>query len=173
MPVSRRFGRQRPLLTTAQCDRALVLGVETFQECAELYTTGRWLLGTPLLEAAACLVLERHPSLAAVRYRAERGTRGLARLVAGERREPWRACISAPQRRMPGRWRANTCKRNGRTMSLVLLHERLGICLACAPLIALMLAVTAGQPEDVLLISQWWDAWTMVRWPGPSSQAGH
>ena len=73
------------LLTTAQCDRALVLGVETFQECAELYTTGRWLLGTPLLEAAACLVLERHPSLAAVRYRAEWGTRGLARLVAGER----------------------------------------------------------------------------------------
>ena len=62
MPVSKRSGRQR-LLTTAQCDRALVLGVETFQECAELYTTGRWLLGTPLLEAAACLVLERHPSL--------------------------------------------------------------------------------------------------------------
>jgi hypothetical protein len=37
----------------------------------------------------------------------------------------------------------------------------------------LMLAVTAGQPEDVLLISQWWDAWAMVRWPESSSQAGH
>jgi len=35
-----------------------------------------------------------------------------------------------------------------------------------------MLAVTAGQP-DVLLISQWWDAWAMVRWPKSSSQAGH
>jgi hypothetical protein len=58
-------------------------------------------------------------------------------------------------------------------MSLVLLHERLGICLACAPLIALMLAVTAGQPEDVLLLSQWWDAWAMVRWPAAASQAGH
>ena len=34
-------------------------------------------------------------------------------------------------------------------------------------------AVTAGQLEDVLLISQWWDAWAMVRWPGAPSQAGH
>jgi hypothetical protein len=55
---------------------------------------------------------------------------------------------------------------------LVPLHERLGICLACAPLIALMLAVTAGHREDVLVISQWWDAWAMIRWPGSCSQAG-
>ena len=61
------------LLTTAQCDRAIVLGVETFQECAELYAAGRWLLGTPLTEVAACLILERHASLAGVRYGAARG----------------------------------------------------------------------------------------------------
>jgi len=36
-----------------------------------------------------------------------------------------------------------------------------------------MLTVTAGQPEDVLFISQWWDAWAMLRWPGVPSQAGH
>jgi hypothetical protein len=29
----------------------------------------------------------------------------------------------------------------------------------------LMLAITAGLPGDVLLLSQWWDAWAMLRWP--------
>jgi hypothetical protein len=160
------------LLTTAQCDRALVLGVETFQECAELYTTGRWLLSTPLLEAAACLVLERHPSRAAVRYRAEWGTRSLARLVAGECEGALASVYLCTPTARAGQVAGHYLQAQWPGMSLVLLHERLGICLACAPLIALMLAVTAGQP-DVLLISQWWDAWAMVRWPESSSQAGH
>ena len=161
------------LLTTAQCDRALVLGVETFQECAELYTTGRWLLGTPLLEAAACLVLERHPSHAAVRYRAASGTRGLASLVAGEREGALASVYLCTPTAHAGQVAGHYLQAQWPDISLVLLHERLGICLACAPLIALMLAATAGQPEDVLLISQWWDAWAMVRWPESSSQAGH
>ena len=160
------------LLTTAQCDRALVLGVETFQECAELYTTGRWLLGTPLLEAAACLVLERHPSRAPVRYRADWGTCGLARLVAGERAGALASVYLCTPTAHAGQVAGHYLQAQWPDMSLVLLHERLGICLACAPLIALMLAVTAGQP-DVLLISQWWDAWAMVRWPESSSQAGY
>jgi len=52
-------------------------------------------------------------------------------------------------------------------VALTLLHERCGICLACSPLIALMLAVTAELPGDMLLLSQWWDAWSMLRWPMP------
>jgi hypothetical protein len=160
------------LLTTAQCDRALVVGVETFQECAEIYTTGRWLLGTPRLEAAACLVLERHPSLDAVHYRAEWGTRGLARLVAGEcERSLGSVYLCTPTARA-GQMAGHYLHAQWPDMPLVLLHERLGICLACAPLIALMLAVAAGQMEDVLVISQWWDAWAMIRWPGSCSQAG-
>src|SRR5215471_5634229 len=72
------------LLTTTQCDRAIVLGVETFQECAELYAAGRWLLGTPLTEVAACLILERHASLAGMRYSAARGESGLGSLIQQE-----------------------------------------------------------------------------------------
>ncbi len=46
------------LLASSQCDRALVLGVETFSECADLFARGRWLVDRPLVEAAACAFLE-------------------------------------------------------------------------------------------------------------------
>ena len=47
------------LLRRGACDRALVLGVETFMECADLHARGRWLIGRPLVEAAAAVLLER------------------------------------------------------------------------------------------------------------------
>jgi hypothetical protein len=159
------------LLTMAQCDRVLVLAVETFQDCAELYTTGRWLLGTPLLESAACLILERHPSLASVRYRAAWGTHGLSRLVEGEREEALACVYLCTPTARAGQTAGQYLQAQWPDISLTSIHERVGVCLACAPLIALMLAVTAGKPADVLLISQWWDAWAMVRWPGGPSQA--
>lgn len=46
------------LLARGQCDRALVLAVETFAECEDLYARGRWLAGGPLVESAACALLE-------------------------------------------------------------------------------------------------------------------
>src|SRR5205814_5687334 len=45
------------LLARGRCDRALVLAVETFEECADLYARGRWLSRGPLVEAAACALL--------------------------------------------------------------------------------------------------------------------
>jgi Beta-ketoacyl synthase, N-terminal domain len=45
------------LLAGGRCDRALVLAVETFEECADLYARGRWLARGPLVEAAACVLL--------------------------------------------------------------------------------------------------------------------
>ena len=45
------------LLERGGCDRALVLAVETFEECADLYRRGRWLARGPLVEAAACAML--------------------------------------------------------------------------------------------------------------------
>jgi hypothetical protein len=159
------------LLTMAQCDRVLVLAVETFQDCTELYTTGRWLLGTPLLEAAACLILERHPSLAAVRYRAARGTHALASVVEGECEEALaRLYLCTPTARA-GQRAGRYLQARWPDIALAAVHEHFGVCLACAPLIALMLAVAAGKPADVLLISQWWDAWAMIRWPGVPSRA--
>lgn len=46
------------LLEAAHCDRVLVLAVEIFEECGDLYTRGRKLTGHPLVEAAGCLWLE-------------------------------------------------------------------------------------------------------------------
>jgi hypothetical protein len=47
------------LLEAGTCDRALVLVVEIFEECADLYARHRRYLGWPLVETAACLWLER------------------------------------------------------------------------------------------------------------------
>jgi 3-oxoacyl-[acyl-carrier-protein] synthase II len=46
------------LLTAGRCKRAVVLTVETFAECEDLWTRGRWAVRGPLVEAAACALLE-------------------------------------------------------------------------------------------------------------------
>jgi hypothetical protein len=46
------------LLESGACDRALVLAVEVFEECADLYARAGRLTAHPLVEAAACLWLE-------------------------------------------------------------------------------------------------------------------
>jgi len=51
------LGYAEALLGAGACRRALVLAVETAQECATLWERGRWLVGRPLVEAAACAVL--------------------------------------------------------------------------------------------------------------------
>ncbi|HMH49605.1 MAG TPA: beta-ketoacyl synthase N-terminal-like domain-containing protein [Candidatus Acidoferrum sp.] len=45
------------LVARGECERALVLAVETFQECEDLHARTRWLLDRPLVEAAACALL--------------------------------------------------------------------------------------------------------------------
>ncbi|HEX5814821.1 MAG TPA: hypothetical protein VF010_05800 [Methylomirabilota bacterium] len=46
------------LLAARRCRRALVLTVETFAECEDLWARGRWAARGPLVEAAACALLE-------------------------------------------------------------------------------------------------------------------
>jgi 3-oxoacyl-[acyl-carrier-protein] synthase III len=46
------------LLAGGGARRALVVAVETFEECAALWARGRWATPRPLVEAAACAVLE-------------------------------------------------------------------------------------------------------------------
>jgi 3-oxoacyl-[acyl-carrier-protein] synthase II len=73
------------LLEAGRCQRALVLAVETFEDCAELYARGRWLVGRPLVEAAACALLV--PGALHTRYHAPRTASELetrARARAGE-----------------------------------------------------------------------------------------
>src|SRR5207249_1549325 len=45
------------LRESGRADTALVLAVETFDECADLWARGRWAAPRPLVEAAACAVL--------------------------------------------------------------------------------------------------------------------
>jgi len=49
------------LLRRGQCRRALVLAVETFAECEDLWARGRWLLRPPLVESAACALVVPGP----------------------------------------------------------------------------------------------------------------
>jgi hypothetical protein len=73
------------LLERGRCERALVLAVETFAECADLYARGRWLTGRPLVEAAACALLT--PGALRARYgsaAAAARLESLARRRAGE-----------------------------------------------------------------------------------------
>jgi hypothetical protein len=44
-------------LARRACQRALVLAVETVEECAYLFARGRWLTARPLVEAAAAVLL--------------------------------------------------------------------------------------------------------------------
>lgn len=73
------------LLESGRCERALVLAVETFEDCAELFARGRWLVGRPLVEAAVCALLIRGAQR--TRYDAPRvpsALETLARTRAGE-----------------------------------------------------------------------------------------
>jgi hypothetical protein len=45
-------------LDSGKCDRALVLAVEIFDECADLYARASRLVGRPMVETAGCLWLE-------------------------------------------------------------------------------------------------------------------
>jgi beta-ketoacyl synthase-like protein len=45
------------LLTSGRCERAIVLAVETFEECEALWRRARWTLPAPLVECAACALL--------------------------------------------------------------------------------------------------------------------
>ena len=45
------------LIRRGRCARALVLAVESFEECADLYARARWLASGPLVEAAAAVLL--------------------------------------------------------------------------------------------------------------------
>ncbi len=74
------------LLASSACDRALVLAVETFDECADLYARGRWLVGGPLVEAAACALLE--PGAGVLSY------------SEGRRRCPARTATAGIERRL-------------------------------------------------------------------------
>lgn len=61
------------LLAEGRCERALVLVVETFEECEALWRRARWTLPLPLVETAACALLVSDPAPAVYRAAAAPG----------------------------------------------------------------------------------------------------
>jgi hypothetical protein len=133
------------LLTQRACARALVLAVETFDACADLYARGRWLLPGPLVEAAACALLlpggrrhvytSRSGSSASYRGRLTARTRGTD--------------AARPET-------SNAPDRDGGAGGVAepreTISHRAGETLACAPLIALAVEKTE---EPMILAGLW------------------
>jgi 3-oxoacyl-[acyl-carrier-protein] synthase III len=80
----RAITRAAALLEMGACDRALVMAVEVFEECADLFESVRPRFEGPLVEAAACLLLE--PGEGTLTFERRRGRRedGSARRRLGE-----------------------------------------------------------------------------------------
>src|SRR5262249_27611293 len=109
------------LIGRGVADRALVLAVETFDECAELYGRGRWLVRGPLVEAAACALLVSADGAPTYHAMLSDGTSGDRDTEATRRRAgarpAWEPLISlalARERGNPtevsGRWRGRTAR---------------------------------------------------------------
>jgi hypothetical protein len=110
------------LLAGRRCERALVLAVETFAECEDLWLRGRWAVRGPLVEAAACALLEGVGDVAYDTADAPAALETLARRRAGETLacEPLVALALAreagdPQAHLTGEWRG---RRAGITLAL-------------------------------------------------------
>jgi hypothetical protein len=105
------------LLDSGTCDRALLLAVEIFEECADLYAGHRRFTRWPLVETAACLWLERGEG--ELRFESVRGgrssgpaARGGERFAAGplaDLRE-WRDRAPGGPLELSGRWRGERAR---------------------------------------------------------------
>ena len=146
------------LLSTDQCDRALILSVETFAQCETLYTTGRWLLDMPLVETAICLIIEPRMELANIGYRA--GNDAPEHLLKTFIEAPTESvlCLCTPTT-VDGRRTAQRLQTRWPHLNPIITNERTGTCLSSTALIGLLLSLTECTPENVLLMSRWWDAW--------------
>ena len=79
------------LLSQGRCEHALVLVVETFEECEALWRRARWTLPPPLVESAACALLVPGDAPAVYRAAAAAGP-----LEAAVERRAGRTLAAAP-----------------------------------------------------------------------------
>jgi hypothetical protein len=131
----RAIARAAALLEAEACDRALVLAVEVFEECADLFARLRSPLDGPLVEGAACLWLE--PGEGTLTFERRRGRED------GRRRRE-----DAPRRR----------EDEGSVRPLV------GEMLACEPLAALALAREGAGHEAMLVHGSWRGETARLEW---------
>lgn len=155
------------LLNTDQCDRALILGVETFAECETLYTAGRWLLDLPLVEAAICLIIEPCTESARMTYQA--GTDPPAHWLKTifEPATDSALCLCTPTMD-EARNTAQCLQQVWPNLTCITANEHTGTCLASTALIGLLLSLAENTNDNVLLMSHWWDTWSALQWPRES-----
>jgi hypothetical protein len=153
------------LLAQDQCDRALILGIETFAECETLFTSGRWLLSPPLVETALCWLLEPHPELAAFGYAAGRVDDVLSMIDAALDGHASTGIVLCMPTLKAGYDTRARIRERWPTMPVAVVNERTGTCLASTPLIGLWLSLAETHCDHLLCISRWDDSWSMVRWP--------
>jgi hypothetical protein len=153
------------LLDQDQCDRALLLGIETFAECETLFTSGRWLLSLPLVETALCWLLEPHPELAAFGYAAGRSDEVLSMIDAALDDDTSTGIVLCMPTLRAGYAMRTRIRERWPTMPVSVVNERTGTCLASTPLIGLWLSLAETHHDHLLCISCWDDIWSMVRWP--------
>ena len=103
------------LLDAGACDRAVVLAVEIFDECADLFARARKLTRGPLVETAGCLWLE--PGEGALVFESRR-VAGRPAAAGGERLgaaplaelDRWRADPARPPLALTGSWRGERAR---------------------------------------------------------------
>jgi hypothetical protein len=172
------------LLNTDQCDRAVILGVETFSECEELYTRSRRLLSLPLVETAVCLLLERQPALVTLGYYAgntptadqaiESAMQAMRGRLEMQLATPATTAIALcsptlrESRRMARQLRTHWPSASLPSLSVV--NTKTGTCLAATPLIGLWSALAEAEAEQILCLSRWGEAWSLLCWPCSPSQ---
>jgi len=126
------------LLARGTCDRAIVLAVETFAECEDLFARARWLITTPLVESAAAVLLERNggrePTTDGTNADGSHGSSAEGGLGGASRVPP------IPIKCASGQTSLNS----------------IGNTLACGPLVDLAVA-RANASGDVTLRAQWRD----------------
>ena len=152
-------------LTEGRADRVLVIAVEAFHEVWDLFRRARRLYDGPLIEGAACLLLDAGES-GALRWRsALAGPSGAGRTVATVLREVLDG--AAPRLVWSAATGAGRAAAEARVLDewgTVATMPRLGEALAMGPLIALARARQERTPPPWLLTATWRSEYAALLW---------
>jgi beta-ketoacyl synthase-like protein len=158
-------------LANAVADRVLLLAVEAVQEVLDLFVRARRLYAPPLVEGAACLLLEpgnheplRWASATTSRTQAASGVAAvLDAILAGRVPALVASGVTAPRRARAERLALAQRGVEVPEGSLAPFGEAL----ACGPLIGLARARTRRLEGPCLMTAAWRDDYGAILWPSP------
>ncbi len=156
-------------LAAGAADRVLVLAVEAVHEVRDLFARARRLYAAPLVEGAACLLLEpgdgrplRWASAAGPASRTATRVGDVLDAVLADRTP--RVVAGCPPALGPGRAERRALAARGLAAATAV-GGGMGDALACAPLIGLMQARAAGADGACLITAAWRNDYGAVLWP--------